>query len=323
MTAISRRTLLAGAAFGVAVGAVPDPGRAKVAASGRQVPGIYRYRLGAFELTAINDGVWHLPVDERFVRNAAFAQVQQAMADAFMPASDSVPWPFTAIMVNTGSSLVLIDTGTGGQIASTAGLLEANLAAAGVSAEAVDAIVISHFHPDHIDGIKTKDDAPVFPNAEILVPEPEWEFWMGDVPAAASETVKGYFLNAHRIFRNMAKAVRRYQPGREVVPGIISVPAPGHTPGHQAIAIASGDRSMLMLSDAATHPALFVRHPEWQVAFDMDGATAAETRKRLLDRAAAEKMLVAGYHFPFPACGHISRAGSGYEFHPVQWSPEL
>jgi glyoxylase-like metal-dependent hydrolase (beta-lactamase superfamily II) len=220
--------------------------------------------------------------------------------------------------------MVLIDTGTGGQIAPTAGLLTSNLMAAGAGPEAIDAIVISHFHPDHINGLKTKDDALVFPNAEILVPEPEWAFWMNDGHlAAASDPIKGYFLNARRIFKSMADTVRPYQSGRDLMPGITAVAAPGHTPGHQAIAVSSGDRSMLLLSDTATHPALFVRHPEWQVAFDMDGAMAAETRRQLLDRAAADRMLVAGYHFPFPACGHIVRTGAGYEFYPVQWSPEL
>jgi len=324
MIMMNRRAVLAGSALALAAETFPDLGHGKVAPASQQVAGLYRYRLGDFELTAINDGVWHLPIDGAFVRNAAFPQVQQAMADAFMPAADNLPLPFTALLVNTGSKLVLIDTGTGGQIAPTAGLLVPNLIAAGIAPETIDTIVITHFHPDHINGIKTKDDALVFPNAEILVPEPEWAFWMDDARlGTASEVIKGYFLNARRIFKNIAKDVRRYPPGRELVPGIEPVLAPGHTPGHQAIAIASVGQSMLVLSDTSTHPALFVRYPEWQVAFDMDGAMAVETRRKLLDRVAADRMLVAGYHFPFPACGHIARAGTGYELHPVQWSPQL
>ena len=103
--------------------------------------------------------------------------------------------------------------------------------------------------------------------------------------------------------------------------GITSIPAYGHTPGHTAFAISSGGESMLMLSDTTNHPWLFARHPEWQGVFDMDGNQAVTTRRRLLDRAVADKMLVAGYHFPFPAAGHIVKAGTGYDLVPVMWRP--
>jgi glyoxylase-like metal-dependent hydrolase (beta-lactamase superfamily II) len=322
MTQFSRRTLLVGAAL--AADACARSGRANSPAIKDQVPGLYRYRLGGFELTALNDGVWQLPIDAAFVPNAPLGQVRQAMIDAFMPATDQLAYPFTALLVNTGSKLILIDTGTGGQITPTAGLLTSNLKAAGATPDAIDAVVITHFHPDHINGLKTKDDALVFPNAEIFVPEPEWAFWTEDANfRAASEVVKGFFLNVHRIFGNLAKNLHRYRPGAELIPGVIAVSAPGHTPGHQAIALASGNRSMLVLSDTSTHPALFVRHPEWSVAFDLDAAMAIKTRKKLLDQAAAERTLVAGYHFPFPACGHIAKTATGYEFYPAQWSPQL
>jgi glyoxylase-like metal-dependent hydrolase (beta-lactamase superfamily II) len=101
------------------------------------------------------------------------------------------------------------------------------------------------------------------------------------------------------------------------------VPAPGHTPGHVAFAIQSANEQLLVLSDTAQHPAVFARHPEWQAAFDLDGPAAVVTRKKLLDRAAADRMLVTGYHFPFPACGHIRRTASGYEHVPVEWEPQL
>jgi len=322
MTQFSRRTFLVGAAL--AADALGRSGQAKSPLIKDQVPGLYRYRLGSFELTALNDGVWPLPIDAAFVPNVPLAQVQQAMVDAFMPATDHLAYPFTALLVNTGSKLILIDTGTGGQITPTAGLLESNLRAAGVTPEAIDAVVITHFHPDHINGLKTKDDALIFPNAEIFVPEAEWTFWTDEANLrAASEVVKGYFLNVHRIFGNLAKDLHRYRPGAELIPGVIAVLAAGHTPGHHTITLASGNQSMLVLSDTSTHPALFVRHPEWSVAFDLDAAMAVRTRKKLLDQVAADRMLVAGYHFPFPACGHIAKTATGYEFYPAQWSPQL
>jgi glyoxylase-like metal-dependent hydrolase (beta-lactamase superfamily II) len=203
-------------------------------------------------------------------------------------------------------------------------MIVGNLGAAGIAPKDVDQIVISHFHPDHINGIKDKDNNLIFPNAEIMVPGPEWAFWMDDAnlnaaPAAMKET----FLNQRRIFSDIAKTVTHYEPGKEVAPGIVTVPAPGHTPGHTVFAIHSGNESLMVLGDTAQHPAVFARHPDWQAAFDVDGSATIATRKRLFDRVAADRMLVTGYHFPFPACGHLIKTASGYEHVPVEWQPTL
>ena len=117
--------------------------------------------------------------------------------------------------------------------------------------------------------------------------------------------------------------MKRFEPGKEVAPGITSIAAYGHTPGHTAFAVASGNQSMLVLGDTTNHPWLFARNPEWQGMFDIDGTMAVETRKRMLDRAAADKMLVQGYHFPFPASGYIVKTATGYEVVPVMWQPML
>jgi glyoxylase-like metal-dependent hydrolase (beta-lactamase superfamily II) len=326
MTQLTRRTLLAGSAL-AATAALPPlacrPSLAAAPAAGKQSPGVYRYMIGSYELTAIYDGVWNRKIDDKFVRNAAWPDVQKALTDNFLPA-DALPIPFTALLVNTGAKLVLIDTGTGGQLAPTAGAIGANLAAAGIDPKAVDIILISHFHPDHINGIKTKEGQLVFPNAEINVPAPEWAHWTDDAKlSAAPEAARPAFLNVRRIFNDIAKDVKRFEPGKEVAPGITSIAAYGHTPGHTAFAVASGNQSILVLGDTTNHPWLFVRNPEWQAVFDVDGAMAAETRKKLLDRAAADKMLVQGYHFPFPASGYIAKRGSGYDLVPVMWQPAL
>src|SRR5271163_4406164 len=316
MSVLSRRSLLAGsAAATLAAGAAP--------AVGTPTPGVYRYRIGAVELTALYDGIWYRPITDQFIRNAPFAEVEHALDDAFMP-HDKLATPFTTLIVNTGRKLVLLDTGTGGQIAPSAGVLRDNLAAAGIDPKAVDAIVISHFHPDHINGIKDKDNELIFPNAEIIVPGPEWAYWMDDANLnAAPADLKLTFRNQRRIFTDIARQVTQFQPGKDVAPGIVTLPAPGHTPGHTVFAIHSGDQSLMVLSDTAQHPAVFARHPDWQAAFDIDGAQAVATRKRIFDRAAADRMLVTGYHFPFPACGHLIKTASGYEHVPVEWQPTL
>ncbi|HZP70927.1 MAG TPA: MBL fold metallo-hydrolase [Pseudolabrys sp.] len=321
MTALSRRTFLTGPALVAGASLLPRSTDARVPAAATQGPGVYRYNLGSYQLTAVYDGVWYVPIDDRFVRNASGAEVDAALAEAFLPPR-ILPVSFTALVVNTGTRLVLIDTGTAGQIADTAGSLLDNFTTAGIDPKAIDTILISHFHPDHIDGIKTKDGARIFPNAEIMVPAPEWDFWMNDANLAKAEgAVKRYFLNARRIFADIAGEVRRFAPGSEVAPGIVSVAAFGHTPGHTAFAIHSGSQSMLAMSDTVRNPYLFARYPDWQPIFDMDGALAAETRRRMLDRVAADRMLVEAYHFPFPAHGHMAKRGSGYEFVPAEWKP--
>ena len=229
MPALTRRTLLAGTAVAAIAGGA-DPAAAAAPPADKQAPAIYRYKIGSYELTALYDGIWYRPITDKFIRNAPFADVEHALDAAFMP-HDKLATPFTALVVNTGSKLVLIDTGTGGQISPSAGELRDNLVAAGIDPNAVDAIVISHFHPDHINGIKDKDNKLIFPNAEIMVPAPEWAFWMDDANLnAAPADLKPTFLNQRRIFADIAKQVTHYEPGKEVAPGIVTLPAPGHTP---------------------------------------------------------------------------------------------
>ena len=319
MHEVSRRLFLTASALAGATFAIPSS--AAVRFAGVQGPGVYRFKLGDFQISALFDGVWYLPIDDKLVRNASGTEVNQALAAAFLP-PNILPISFTALLVNTGTKVILIDTGTAGQITDTAGSLLDNLYVADTDPKAIDTILISHFHPDHIDGIKTLDGDKVFPNAEILVPEPEWAFWMNDANMGPAQgAVKRYFLNARRIFKDIAGETRRFAAGAEVAPGIVSVPAFGHTPGHTAFAIHSANQSMLAMSDTVRNPYLFARHPDWQPTFDMDGPQAVAARRQMLDRAVADRMLVQAYHFPFPACGHMAKTATGYEFVPVEWQP--
>ena len=219
MPIITRRSLIAGSAM-TALAAGTGAAAAAAPPAGTETPGIYRYRIGTFELTALYDGIWYRPITDKFIRNASFTEVESALADAFMPA-DKLATPFTTLIVNTGKRLVLIDTGTGGQIAPSAGVLRANLLAAGIDPKAIDLIAISHFHPDHINGIKDKDNELVFPNAEIMVPAAEWNFWMDDANLnAAPADLKLTFRNQRRIFSDIAKNVTRFEPEAEVAPGV-------------------------------------------------------------------------------------------------------
>ena len=287
-----------------------------------QGPGVYRYKLGDIQLTALYDGLWSLKIDDEFVRNASGAAVNKR-AGRGVPAAQR-----PAGLVHRAAGQHRIEARPDRRRHRRPGRRHRRRHDGQPRRRrrsrptAIDTIVISHFHPDHIDGLKTKDGDKVFANAEILVPEPEWTYWMDDAEMnKAPDRIKVYFRNARRIFGDIGKEVRRFKPGAEVAPGITSIPAFGHTPGHCAFAIASRNQSMLVMSDAVRNPYLFARHPEWQPLFDMDGPLAVKTRKQMLDRAAADRMLVEAYHFPFPACGHIARSGKGYELVPVEWQP--
>jgi glyoxylase-like metal-dependent hydrolase (beta-lactamase superfamily II) len=324
MTELTRRNLLAGSALAAAATTLPATTQAAAPASGKQAAAFYRYKVGSFELTAVHDGVWNRKVDNTFIRGASRPEIEKAMVNAFMP-PETVPTPFTPVVVNTGSKLVMIDTATGGQLPPPSGSYMANLAAAGIDPKSIDAILISHFHPDHINGLRDKDGGLVFPNAEVHVPAPEWAFWMDDANMnKAPEAARPVWLNVRRVFKDIGDKVVKFEPGKELVPGISSMATHGHTPGHASFIVASGNQSMLVLGDVTNNPYLFLRNPDWQGVFDTDGPMAVETRKKVLDRLTVDRMLVQGYHFPFPGAGYVIKIGAhNYDLVPVVWQPSL
>jgi glyoxylase-like metal-dependent hydrolase (beta-lactamase superfamily II) len=323
MYEITRRDLILSSAAAAALlglnGRVAFIGAAQAQTAIAQ--GFHRYRVGSIEVTALYDGVWERPHDPGFIRNATVDQTKAALAAAGL-APDFVPIPFTPNLVKTGGRLVLIDTGTGGGQTGgpKAGTLMKHLAAVGIEAGAIQAILISHFHPDHIFGLMTKapENRAVFPNAEILVPAAEYKFWMD--PAIIEKLPEARRPLAKRIqemFPLVADKVRLFEGDKELLPGIRAISAPGHTPGHTAFHVSSGRDQLVVLGDTTNIPALFVRNPGWHAVFDQDALMAEATRRKLLDRVAADKTMVAGYHFPFPAAGAIAKDGTGYAFVPA------
>jgi glyoxylase-like metal-dependent hydrolase (beta-lactamase superfamily II) len=325
MTALTRRSILTGAAAtAVALNSLGgSSARAAAPAVGKQAPGFYRYKVGDFEVTAINDGMVKAANPASIVTNKPFPEVQKALGEAFLP-TDEIRNPFTVLLVNTGKNLVLIDTGFGDNGAPTVGNVLPNLAAAGVDPKTIDTILISHFHGDHISGIRAKGGALNFPNAEIMVPSVEWKYWAdAGEESKAPQVWKPNFNNVRRVFDPIAKDVKHYEYGKELVPGITSVDARGHSPGHGAFVVVSGNGKLLVTSDTANHAALFVRNPDWNLWADMDAAMAVSARKRLLDMAATDRMPIAAYHLPFPSTGYIAKHGNGYEFVPAYWQSQL
>lgn len=287
---------------------------------GAQAPGFYRHTVGEIEVIALHEGVLVRDRPAGFVPNATDEEVGEAYATAGM-ARDKLTITFNALAVRTAGKVVVIDTGLGEFGPPSTGKLVANLAAAGIQPGEVTHVVISHCHADHIYGLRKKDESLTFPNAEILVPEKEWAFWMSDAEKAkAPDAVKGNFDLVAQVLGPVAGKVKTFAWDEEFLPGLTSVRANGHTPGMSAIRIASGDAAMMFVADITNNPLVFVRHPEWKAMFDMDPEATIATRKRILDMAAAEKLRVSFYHAPFPAMGYIAKSGDAYEFLPALWT---
>jgi glyoxylase-like metal-dependent hydrolase (beta-lactamase superfamily II) len=333
MTDLSRRHLLAGAAAAGAAGALTSLGtssaRAAVPPAAVQAPGFYRYKVGAYECTSINDGARSFPLPDTFVRNVPKTEALAAAEAAYMPAG-MVTVPFNPQLINTGSKLILIDTGNGvANLEPTKGAVGRtlqNLAAAGVDPKSIDVVLLSHLHPDHTNGLRALDGSIAFPNAEIMVPSVDWAFWTSEENAAkaqSNEMMKNYFANVKKTFAGIETKVTKYDWGKEVAPGITSIEAPGHTPGHTAFAIASGNSKILIQSDVTNIPEFFLRNPDWHVAYDVDGELAQKTRHKFYDMAAAEKATVVGFHFTFPSVGHVEKDGAKYRLVPIAWNPVI
>ena len=299
------------AALGLTGRLVVDPAFAqKTADPGK---GFANYQVGAAEVTALYDGIFEKPHDPAFISNASVEDVKAAMTKAGLP-PDFVSISGTVVVVKTGGKTIMCDSGTGGQAAGwVGGKLPANMKAAGIDPAKIDTILISHFHPDHIFGLMEKDtNKPVYPNAEIVVSDVEYKFWTD--PAVIDklpEARKGLARRIQATFPTW-KNIKQVTGEVEVAPGIRMVMAPGHTPGHRAFHLSSGNAQLMLSNDTMYVPALNVANPGWRGQYDQDGALAEESRRKLMDRLVADKMMVAGFHFPFPGVGMIAKDGAGY-----------
>ena len=333
MTELNRRTVLAGAiAAGAAATLNPitaiEPAKASTPLQGKQAPGWYRYKVGEIEVTVVTDGARTFPLPDSYVTNVKKEEVSAMLATNFLDPA-KLTTSYTPIVVNTGSKLVLIDTGNGPAAAarpnSTYGQLPSNLAAAGIAPDAIDIVLISHFHFDHVNGLLTADNKLAFPNAEVKVPAVEWKYWTddGEMSRAPEGRMANLFKNNRRVFDALNRKVTQYDWSKEVAPGITSVATQGHTPGHTSFIVSSGSGKVYVQSDVTHHTALFTRNPNWHVFLDQDVNMAEATRHKVYDMIVAEKLMIQGFHCPFPGVGHLEKAGDGYRFVPAPWNPSV
>ena len=282
--------------------------------------GTFRFSVGSFRCTAVSDGTFPYPVGA-FAENVSVEQLVQELRNQGRP-TDHVATPYTCLVVDTGRHRVLVDTGMGPLPAgfpSTTGRLFDNLRAARIEPDEIDTVFLTHGHADHIGG-NMVEGAPAFPRARYVMNRVEWEFW-ASAPTLAelriADELKG-FLRAwtETNLLPLRDLIVLIGGEDEVVPGIRAIAAPGHTPGHTALAIESDGELVLDLVDTVLDPLQLI-HPGWVAEFDFDPAQTVATRQRLFDRAAAEQARVLCYHFPFPGLGRVTKLDGGWQWEPA------
>jgi glyoxylase-like metal-dependent hydrolase (beta-lactamase superfamily II) len=296
--------------------------------------GVYQFSVGNFKVATISDGLLKLPPLPTYAPLADPQEVEQAMVERFW-SPDTLSLYLNALYVDTGTHHVLIDTGAGTELGTGLAKLAQNLAAIGIQPEYIDTVIITHAHPDHIGGIVATDRQLTFPNAQYYISEAEWQFWMAPTVDLSSLLVpdpfkQGILAAARKHLGAIANQVNQFQPDQEIIPGIVAIAAPGHTPGQSALKIESEGSQLIVAADVFFNEAFDLEHPDWQTGFDLNSQQAAETRRRLLNQIANEQIMVIAYHMPFPALGHIRLQNSvpntanmtRYEWEPILWQFE-
>lgn len=298
---ISRRhALLAAAALPFAP-AFAGMAHAGAEMKGASTPQFNRFKLGGFEVTALLAGTRTVEKPtEIFGLNADPAEFTAVSEAAFLP-TDKAQFFFTPTVVNTGSELVLFDTGL------NAGGITAALGAAGYTPDQIDTVVLTHMHGDHIGGLMN-ETAPTFANARYVTGAVEHNHWMG----AANE---GFDKNV----RPLNDKISFVDDGGTVSGGITAMSAAGHTPGHMGYMLESDGAQLMLIADLANHYVWSLAHPDWEVKFDMDKAAAAASRRKVLGMLAADRVPFIGYHMPFPALGYVETRGDGFQYVPASY----
>lgn len=285
----------------------------------KQTPGFYRRRVGDALITVINDGFLDMPL--AIMRGATKAEMQELLREAFGPPEPRIT--VNAFVVEIGKKTVLVDAGGGSTTIYSMGLLPENLQEAGFKPEDIDAVLLTHIHPDHSSGLVDKNGEPLFPRAEVIVHEEDFDFWSnpalrdGSVPAATP------YLKPADMVLSTYKGRFRKTRGGEVVPGITQLHMPGHTPGHSGYQIDSAGETLIIWGDTVHVPEIQIPVPGVTSEFDISEPKAVESRQKIFKHAASGRVLVTGGHVHLPGFAHVVPQGNGYRLVPEAWAVTL
>ena len=322
--AMSRRQALLGSAAlaGTATLGLPVPAvLAKAPIAKDQAPYFYRFNHGKMQATVVSDGILPLGEPSASFLGTSKEEVAKMLTDNFLSTSNVV-LEQNVLVLNTGDKLVLFDTGMGASqiFGPTPGKLQSSLKAAGIDPKDIDAVVLTHAHCDHCWGIMADDGSRIFPNAQIYISQADFDYWTDEAklqvkdPAFMQAFVEGARKN---LLPNRDRLVF-FKDGQEFLPGIQALSAPGHTVGHTIFMITSDGKSLAAIGDLTHHQVLLLEKPRIEFAFDTDPKQSANTRVRLLDMLAANRIPLIAYHFPWPGVGNVAKQGEGFRYYPAQ-----
>jgi glyoxylase-like metal-dependent hydrolase (beta-lactamase superfamily II) len=289
--------------------------------------GFYRFKIGDFQATVISDGYGQLPVGPVLAMNAPEAELAAVLKANFM--QPVIQATSNILVVDTGRERILVDTGFGETLGPSFGNfpgLGANLSRAGITPESIDLVVMSHGHLDHIGGLVTKSGALAFPKAQFVFVDTEWNYWTGsryesevNSSPMPDSFKKGFIGAARENLPPVAARSRFVRQGGEITSGVHYVAAAGHSPSHATILFTSGNEQLMHMADIAHNPVTSLQHPDWTPIFDYAPAQAINARNAILDHVATDRIMAMGYHFPFPAIGHVVRYDTAYRWEAAQW----
>lgn len=284
-------------------------------------PAHFRFTCGEARLTVLSDGYFSLPTTGLGV-NANPAEVRAFLERHYLSPDEGYSHT-NHLLIETGEAVVLVDVGSGSRFMPTTGRLLDSMAEAGVDPDSITHVIITHAHPDHIWGIRDDFDEALFPQAEYIIGQVEFDHWMqDDLVNQVSAEEQQFVVGAVNSLTVDGVDWRLVADGEDIVPGLRMIATPGHTLGHMSVMLDSGGQQLIALADAMSHTYTNFAHPEWVNGFDADGPQTVETRLRLLDMAATDRIAVLGYHFPFPGVGHVLREGDSWRFLPALWQFE-
>ncbi|MDR3054256.1 MAG: MBL fold metallo-hydrolase [Zoogloeaceae bacterium] len=286
-----------------------------------QAPGFYRVNVGDFEVTALYDGEVLLP--QTILYGLQAKDIQSLMGRMFQNPAGEMQTAINAYLIHTGTNLALVDTGAAACYGSAGGQIQDNIAAAGYTAAEIDTVLLTHLHADHACGLLNPQGEAAFPNATVWVSQGDAEFWLNEANEARAPVENQYVFRLARAAVAPYVAAGKFKTwriGDHLLPGLTTVPSPGHTPGHGGYLFSSREQNLLAWGDIIHNHAVQFPHPEVSIEFDSNRPQAIATRKKVLADAAKNRLIVAGAHLPFPGIGHVRAEKKGYRWIPVEFN---